>query len=248
MLIQKFSELHRWLSELASGFVCGSSVVCLWFVESSLLVAGTCVGGSTGLSNQNHQPRLVRRHTCSPVTRRSTRARQAQAAPGAHAGQSAPKTPSKRTTGLATGPRSVWAARRQVGREHCLVVVVVLHNKNPPTPCLWQAPASTQKTKRKTRPAIRRSARWRAKEGRPALGSQPEGSGGRAGQGGRAGPLTGGGRENCLSRNATKRHGLFFLRAISEIGCTYLNKKKVPLGVRPTEKSLSVLWRFTSFL
>ena len=40
-------------------------------------------------------------------------------------------------------------------------VVVALHNKNPPTPCLWQAPASTQKTKRKTRPAIRRSARWR---------------------------------------------------------------------------------------
>ena len=52
---------------------------------------------------------------------------------------------------------------------------------NPPTPCFWQAPASTQKTKkgnqaghhssehavegqnqkRKTRPAIRRSARWR---------------------------------------------------------------------------------------
>ena len=27
---------------------------------------------------------------------------------------------------------------------------------------VWQAPASTQKTKRKTRPAIRRSARWRA--------------------------------------------------------------------------------------
>ena len=25
-----------------------------------------------------------------------------------------------------------------------------LHDKNPPTPCLWQAPASTQKTKRKT--------------------------------------------------------------------------------------------------
>ena len=44
-----------------------------------------------------------------------------------------------------------------------LVVVVVLHKKNLPTPCLWQAPASTQKTKRKTRPAIRRSARWRAK-------------------------------------------------------------------------------------
>ena len=43
----------------------------------------------------------------------------------------------------------------------CAVVVVVLRNKNPLTPCLWQAPASTQKTKRKTRPAIRRSARWR---------------------------------------------------------------------------------------
>ena len=37
--------------------------------------------------------------------------------------------------------------------------------KKTPTPCLWQAPASTQKTKRKTRPAIRRSARWRAKAG-----------------------------------------------------------------------------------
>jgi len=38
-----------------------------------------------------------------------------------------------------------------------------LNYKNPPTPCLWQAPASAQKTRRKTRPAaIRRSARWRA--------------------------------------------------------------------------------------
>ena len=33
------------------------------------------------------------------------------------------------------------------------------------TPCLWQAPASTQRTKRKTRPAIRRSARWRVRRG-----------------------------------------------------------------------------------
>ena len=40
-----------------------------------------------------------------------------------------------------------------------------LLNKNPPTPCLWQASASTQKTKRKTRPAIRRSARWRVRRG-----------------------------------------------------------------------------------
>ena len=30
-----------------------------------------------------------------------------------------------------------------------------LRDKNPHTLCLWQAPASTQKTKRKTRPAIR---------------------------------------------------------------------------------------------
>ena len=50
---------------------------------------------------------------------------------------------------------------RALGRSIAPSVVVVLHNKNPPTPCLWQAPASTQKTKRKTRPAIRRSARWR---------------------------------------------------------------------------------------
>jgi len=41
-----------------------------------------------------------------------------------------------------------------------------LNDKKTPTPCLWQAPASAQKTKRKTRPAIRRSARRRAKEGR----------------------------------------------------------------------------------
>jgi len=27
-------------------------------------------------------------------------------------------------------------------------IVVVFHNKNPPTPFLWQAPASTQKTKK----------------------------------------------------------------------------------------------------
>jgi hypothetical protein len=32
--------------------------------------------------------------------------------------------------------------------DTAVVVLVVLHNKNPPTPCLWQAPASTQKTKK----------------------------------------------------------------------------------------------------
>ena len=57
---------------------------------------------------------------------------------------------------------------KNLDRRGCVVVVVVvvLHDINPPTPCLWQAPASTQKIKRKTRPAIRRSARWRVKEGR----------------------------------------------------------------------------------
>ena len=62
--------------------------------------------------------------------------------------------------------RGANSNRRKLGESDTTypavsVVVVVLHNKNPPTPCLWQAPASTQKTKRKTRPAIRRSARWR---------------------------------------------------------------------------------------
>ena len=46
---------------------------------------------------------------------------------------------------------------------------------NLPTPCLWQAPASIQKTQKKTRPAIRRSAWWRARGGRLTLGSQPGG-------------------------------------------------------------------------
>ena len=44
----------------------------------------------------------------------------------------------------------------------------------PPTPCLRQAFASTpQKTKRKTRPAIRRGARWRepTTEGRAVEGT-----------------------------------------------------------------------------
>ena len=40
-----------------------------------------------------------------------------------------------------------------------------LLNKNPPTPCLWQASASTQKIKRKTGPTICRSARWRVSSG-----------------------------------------------------------------------------------
>ena len=50
-------------------------------------------------------------------------------------------------------------------KNKCRPKKKALHNKNPPTPCLRQAPASTQKTKRKTRPAIRRSARWRVEGG-----------------------------------------------------------------------------------
>ena len=62
----------------------------------------------------------------------------------------------------ATLPLKVGVGREAVWAEAAVLqVVVVLNNKNPPTPCLWQAPASTQKTKRKTGPAIRRSARWR---------------------------------------------------------------------------------------
>ena len=38
-------------------------------------------------------------------------------------------------------------------------MMIIHYTINPPMQCLWQAPASTQKTKRKTRPAIRRSAR-----------------------------------------------------------------------------------------
>ena len=82
------------------------------------------------------------------------------------------------------------------------------HNKNPPTPCLWQAPASTQKTKRKTRPAIRRSARWRVsspaprnqKENpRPAIrrSTQWRGGGRRGGGGGGRPGFTAGGGGAC---------------------------------------------------
>ena len=89
---------------------------------------------------------------------------------------SPPSTPSRRDLPAhsATGDDPGW---KYMCLGPCLVVVVVvvvvlvvvLYNKNPPTPCLWQAPASTQKTKRKTRPAIRRSARWRVGLG-PCLG------------------------------------------------------------------------------
>ena len=40
-----------------------------------------------------------------------------------------------------------------------------LHNKTPPTPCLWKAPASAQKTKRKTRSAIDHHSPERTVEG-----------------------------------------------------------------------------------
>ena len=66
--------------------------------------------------------RVVRRHTCSPVTRRSTRATQARAAPGAHVGQPAPKTPSSNQRELALGTDA-----------GCLVLS---WNHSKSTPCL----------------------------------------------------------------------------------------------------------------
>ena len=60
---------------------------------------------------------VVRRHTCSPVTRRSTRATQAQAASEAHVGQPARTLHQKRAMRPATSPRSAWATRWQVDRS-----------------------------------------------------------------------------------------------------------------------------------
>ena len=65
--------------------------------------------------------RVVRRHTCSLVTRRMTRATQAQAGPGAHIGRPAQTLHQKRAIRPATRPARFWEARWQVGREqHCL--------------------------------------------------------------------------------------------------------------------------------
>ena len=44
------------------------------------------------------------------------------------------------------------------------VVGVVLHYKNPPTPCLWQAPASAKKTKKENQAG---PSSERAVEGQP---------------------------------------------------------------------------------
>ena len=62
---------------------------------------------------------------------------------------------SNKKTGLSTpGQSRIRSVRSPLRRGPLLatpiatpLVVVVFHNKNPPTPCLWQAPASTQKTK-----------------------------------------------------------------------------------------------------
>ena len=53
--------------------------------------------------------RVVRRHTCSLVTRRSTRATQARAGPGAHVGRPAQTLRQKRAMRPATRPKSAWA-------------------------------------------------------------------------------------------------------------------------------------------
>ena len=58
---------------------------------------------------------------------------------------------------------------------------------NPPTPCLWKAPASAQKTQKEIRPAIRRGARWRAKGGQTHLGVTARGLRGQDGSRVRAG-------------------------------------------------------------
>ena len=96
----------------------------------------------------------------------------ALAAAGVHVSQPAsqlPKTHQKRTKGPKRARGLPGVARsRTAPSAMCHENTMLggfddgeLHNKNPPTPCLWQAPVSTQKAKRKTRPAIRRSARWR---------------------------------------------------------------------------------------
>ena len=78
------------------------------------------------------------------------------------AGHQRPRVSASRRRALQQG---ACAPRTRLAASHChvfrrcrlkvlllvvvVVVVVVLRNKNPPTPCLWQAPASTQKPKGK---------------------------------------------------------------------------------------------------
>ena len=59
--------------------------------------------------------------------------------------------------GLCAGGDKISRKPAQTVAE--LLMLMMNCTINPPTPCLWQAPVSTQKTKRKTGPAIRRSAR-----------------------------------------------------------------------------------------
>ena len=51
--------------------------------------------------------------------------------------------------------------QKKLDLDRGCVVMMNCTIKKTPTSCLWQSPAITQKTKRKTRQAIRRSARWR---------------------------------------------------------------------------------------
>ena len=57
-----------------------------------------------------------------------------------------PQTPHLKEHMLFGEPRKLLQARRPCAAkrqtEGCSRVVVVWHNKNPPTPCLWQAPAT----------------------------------------------------------------------------------------------------------
>ena len=65
--------------------------------------------------------RVVRRHTCSLVTRRSTRARQVRAVPGAHVGQPAPKAPSEASYEARNEPEKCLG-NAMAGRSRALFV------------------------------------------------------------------------------------------------------------------------------
>jgi hypothetical protein len=80
--------------------------------------------------------RAVRRHTscCSLVTRRSTRATQARAAPGANVGQPAPKAPSAIRSELLRGPQR---ARRVPGQNDGRSVASTVCRETPQNVTIW---------------------------------------------------------------------------------------------------------------
>ena len=98
-----------------------SGLVLLGWASSAVVAASKACSGTLCPTNLPQEPPSLP----SPETAKyyhAIQGREASAsrARAAHTGQSAPKTPPKRATGLETGPRSAWEARWQVGREHCL--------------------------------------------------------------------------------------------------------------------------------